>query len=461
MISRREPFFKELAVAMDMVLITVSFFTASRGMRLFLLPVCLALWVGLLSGKGAYRRILSPKPLRKVLAELFQANLLGAFMLTAGLYLLKMSAVSRAFVLLFVGLNLFLLSAGRIFLLVFIWAVHRRGFIRKNVLVVGTGPRAHELIWRLSEEAHGGVKILGVLDVRPELVGSPVGDLDGVKVIGTLDGLPAVLRSQPVDEVIFVVPRKWMERIETAVRECELAGVCATVAMDLFNIRLAKAQPSLLCGIPVLSLYTTPPEGWKLAVKRLIDIAVSGACLLVLSPLFLVTAVAIKATSPGPVFFRQTRIGLNGRRFTLYKFRSMTADAERRRAEVEGLNEMVGPAFKAENDPRLTPVGKRLRRWSIDELPQLYNVLRGEMSLVGPRPPLPGEVERYERWQSRRLSVKPGVTGYWQVNGRNRIRDFEKWARLDLEYIDRWSLGFDMKILLKTIPAVVSGAGAK
>ena len=252
-----------------------------------------------------------------------------------------------------------------------------------------------------------------------------------------------------------------MTWIEQAILACELAGVRATVAVDLFNMRFAKSQPSDLNGTPLLSFDATPTGEWQLAIKRLLDVAIAGLSLLVLLPFLPLVVLLIKATSPGPILFRQIRCGLNGRRFTLYKFRSMVADAEAKQAEVGHLNELNGPVFKAANDPRLTTIGRWLRKTSIDELPQLVNVLKGEMSLVGPRPPIPSEVTRYEAWQRRRLSMRPGITGYWQVNGRNGIRDFDKWMRLDLEYIDRWSLALDTKILLKTVPTVLFGIGAK
>lgn len=202
-----------------------------------------------------------------------------------------------------------------------------------------------------------------------------------------------------------------------------------------------------------------PTHTVGLAVKRLLDVFLAASGLLVLSPLLLVTAILVKRQDGGPVIYRQERAGLYGRPFTLYKFRTMVEDADRRLDEVLPLNEMSGPAFKIRNDPRLTRLGGFLRRASIDELPQLYNVLRGEMSLVGPRPPLPSEVRRYERWQMRRLSVKPGLTCIWQVSGRNEL-DFETWVRLDLQYIDNWSLLLDLELLLATLPAVILRRGA-
>jgi len=222
---------------------------------------------------------------------------------------------------------------------------------------------------------------------------------------------------------------------------------------------VARIEIEELDGIPFLTFTTTPSNETQLAFKRLLDIGVSLSLLGIAAPVITLVALMIKITSPGSVFFKQKRLGLNGRKFTLYKFRTMIEDAHERRGEVEHLNEMTGPVFKSKSDPRVTPVGRILRRFSLDELPQLWNVLKGDMSLVGPRPPIPEEVESYHRWHRRRLSMKPGLTCLWQISGRNNI-DFDHWMQLDLQYIDNWSPSLDFKILLRTIPAVLSGRGA-
>jgi exopolysaccharide biosynthesis polyprenyl glycosylphosphotransferase len=364
---------------------------------------------------------------------------------------------------LFFLLSVGLLAAERGLVITCYRLMLRRGYFHRNLFIVGTGPRTAELIRTIRSHVRWGIRIIGLLDEDLQRAVRFVSrhKLAGVATVGTLAQLPDLLRQYAVDEVVFVVPRSWMSRIEQAVRACELAGVRATVAVDLFNLRVARSLSSDLNGIPLISFDTAPTDQWQLAVKRVVDVSVSSLALLILLPLLPLVALVVKATSPGPILFRQIRCGLNGRRFTLYKLRSMAADAEAKQAELAHLNELNGPVFKATNDPRLTPIGKWLRKTSIDELPQLVNVLKGEMSLVGPRPPLPSEVEQYEPWQRRRLSMRPGITGYWQVNGRNHIRDFDKWMALDLEYIDRWSLGLDLKILLKTVPAVLVGKGAK
>jgi exopolysaccharide biosynthesis polyprenyl glycosylphosphotransferase len=266
--------------------------------------------------------------------------------------------------------------------------------------------------------------------------------------------------TEPIDEIVFAVTRKKLDEMKQIFLLCEELGIRTRVAMNFIQNRVAKMEIEELEGVPFLTFTTTPSNETQLALKRALDVAVSLVVLALAGPMIGIAALAIKLTSPGSVLFKQQRIGLNGRMFTLYKIRTMIADAHARRDEVAHLNEMSGPAFKLRDDPRVTPVGKWLRRFSLDELPQFWNVLKGDMSLVGPRPPIPEEVESYHRWHRRRLSMKPGLTCLWQINGRNEIQDFDHWMKLDLQYIDNWSPSLDFKILLRTIPAVLSGRGA-
>jgi exopolysaccharide biosynthesis polyprenyl glycosylphosphotransferase len=273
--------------------------------------------------------------------------------------------------------------------------------------------------------------------------------------------LESVLRHQSVDEVLISLsPSKRGALVEKIVNRCEEEGVIVRVRAELFDLRTAKAYADELEGLPVLTFRSGPQEDWRLMAKRLIDIVSSSLLLLALAPLFIIVAALIKWNSPGPVFFAQERIGFNKRRFEMLKFRTMVNGAERQQDALEDLNEAEGPVFKIRNDPRVTPMGKFLRRFSIDELPQLINVLKGDMSLVGPRPLPIRDVERIDSAShKRRFSIKPGLTCLWQVNGRSNI-GFEDWVRMDLEYIDQWSLALDVMILLKTIPAVFRGPGA-
>jgi exopolysaccharide biosynthesis polyprenyl glycosylphosphotransferase len=273
--------------------------------------------------------------------------------------------------------------------------------------------------------------------------------------------LESVLAREPVDEVFITLPsEKYGPLVEAIVRLCEEQGIIVRVQTELFKLRIARWQVDELGGMPIVTIRSGPPDGWQLVAKRLIDLCGSAVLLFALTPIFVIVAMLIKLDSPGPVFFRQERVGLNKRRFRLFKFRTMIDGADKQQKMLELLNEADGPVFKIKHDPRITHIGKFLRRYSIDELPQLLNVFQGEMSLVGPRPLPVRDIERIDaRWHKRRLSVKPGVTCLWQVNGRSDV-NFDHWVQMDLEYIDKWSLGLDIRILLKTIPAVLKGSGA-
>jgi exopolysaccharide biosynthesis polyprenyl glycosylphosphotransferase len=276
-----------------------------------------------------------------------------------------------------------------------------------------------------------------------------------------VDQLNSVIAHHAVDEVLVALPiDKYRPLVETIVRHCEEQGIIVRVRTEMFNLQVARSYVDNLQGVPVLTIESGPSDSWQLIMKRVIDIVGSGALLLALAPLFAIVGLLIKFDSPGPILFAQERIGYNKRRFKVLKFRTMVVEAEKQQHVLEHLNEVEGPVFKIKKDPRITHVGVFLRRFSIDELPQLLNVFKGEMSLVGPRPLPLRDVERIDlQWHKRRFSIKPGITCLWQVNGRSNI-GFTEWVRMDLDYIDKWSLGLDLKILLKTIPAVFRGPGA-
>jgi exopolysaccharide biosynthesis polyprenyl glycosylphosphotransferase len=262
--------------------------------------------------------------------------------------------------------------------------------------------------------------------------------------------------------VVLAFSKVDLDKVQKAIAACEAEGVEAWLSTEFIQTSIARPSFSNLGSRPMLVFRSTPEISWALFLKNTADRAGAAIGLVLLSPLFLLVALAIRLTSPGPVIFRQERAGLHGRPFTMLKFRTMASDAEQRQADLMELNEMKGPVFKIENDPRITPLGRFLRRTSIDEFPQLWNVLRGEMSLVGPRPLPVGEVARFETTvHRRRLSMKPGLTCLWQIRGRNTVRDFNDWVRMDLEYIDNWSPFLDLLIILRTIPSVLLGVGAK
>ena len=377
--------------------------------------------------------------------------LLGTF-----IFLFKLTFMSRLFFLLFMGLSFLFIWLEKTAIFMSSHYVRRQGLNTRRLLIVGTGKRANDFIRKIDQHPEWGFELLGAIDDEPGRGVHKVGRLD---VLGTLEDIPRIFHRDAIDEVVFVVPRSRLNSLQGAIDDCETEGVVVTVAVDLFDTKLARSSVGELDGLPLLHFKTTHAKEWELLIKRLFDFALSGLGILVLSPLFLAMAILIKATSKGPVFFKQSRLGLAGRRFTLYKFRTMRQGAHNVLSEVTDLNSMTTPEFKEKKTRWITPIGRFMRKFSIDELPQLINVFVGHMSIVGPRPTVPDEVDKYKDWQRRRFSMKPGITCLWQVNGRNNIA-FEDWMKLDLEYLDNWSLWLDAKILLKTVPVVLFGIGA-
>jgi len=319
---------------------------------------------------------------------------------------------------------------------------------KRRFILIATGSEIARLRHELKKKADQSVEIVAELSLGE----TPV------------QQLVHMLHEHSVNGVIISARHTYFEQVENAIKTCELEGVEAWLVADFFGTQISRAYFDELLGQPLLVFRTTPETSWQGVAKQLMDFfgALLLLVLLIVIPVIPLIALAIKLTSPGPVFFRQQRSGLNGAPFTLYKFRTMVTNAEQFKRELEAMNEMSGPVFKVTNDPRVTPIGKFLRKYSLDELPQLFNVVRTEMSLVGPRPLPVDEVRRFENLaHRRRLSVKPGLTCIWQISGRNQISDFKDWVRLDLEYIDNWSLWLDLKILIRTIPAVLVGTGAK
>jgi exopolysaccharide biosynthesis polyprenyl glycosylphosphotransferase len=279
-------------------------------------------------------------------------------------------------------------------------------------------------------------------------------------VIGTVDDISSVLKNHVIDEVILAIPRAMIPNVDRIAYACEEEGVKLRFMADVFDVHVARMRLVELGSLPMLTLEPVAQEAWKVFVKRTIDLAACLVLLPVVLPVVGIIALAVKLDSPGPFFFIQERIGQNKRRFPIFKFRTMVKDAEKMMAQVEQLNEAEGPIFKIAKDPRVTRVGQFLRKTSLDELPQIFNIIRGEMSLVGPRPMSIRDVDLFDQGiQRKRFSVKPGLTCLWQVSGRSQL-PFSKWLELDLYYIDHWSLSLDFKILFKTIPAVLKGRGA-
>jgi exopolysaccharide biosynthesis polyprenyl glycosylphosphotransferase len=334
--------------------------------------------------------------------------------------------------------------------------LRRYGIGVDRMLIVGAGELGRNVMANLVAQPALGYEVVGYVDDNPDKGQAELGRFKG---LGGTERIPQLLQDLAINDVIITLPWMYHRKILAILGQCERAGVRARIVPDLFEMRMTQVELDDLNGIPLLSMRGTTISGWNLLIKRAMDVTLALLALVILSPVLLLTAIAIKLDSPGPVLFRQKRVGKGGREFYIYKFRSMRQDAEQYLSELEQHNEAKGPLFKIRDDPRCTAVGKFIRRTSIDELPQFYNVLRGEMSLVGPRPPLPREVDRYQPWHRRRLEVAPGITGLPQVSGRSNLT-FDEMAFLDLYYIQNWSPALDTMILLRTLPNVLLGRGA-
>jgi exopolysaccharide biosynthesis polyprenyl glycosylphosphotransferase len=391
--------------------------------------------------------------------EIVKATILGTLGLGVAAVLFNIWMASVQFLIVFFVISTGILVCSRLALRMVLTQARLHGRNLRNVLIVGTSTRAVEFAAQLQASSELGYRVMGFAD-------QPWQGIDqlhrsGHSLVCDLESLPVFLRTNVVDEVVIALPiRSFHAEASRIAAICEEQGIILRVLSNIFNLKLAQTASEELEGHSSITHYTGVIEGWPVVLKRVVDFSLALIALIVLSPLLVLVAVLIKITSPGPIFFMQKRIGQSKRKFIIYKFRSMYMDAEKKMRELEHLNEVSGPVFKIKNDPRITPVGKFLRKTSIDELPQLINVLRGDMSLVGPRPLAVRDYELFsEDWHRRRFSVRPGITCLWQVNGRNSI-PFEKWMELDMQYIDQWSLWLDFKILAKTIPAVLRGSGA-
>ena len=380
----------------------------------------------------------------KLLMRIAQAGLIAAILTATVIFALNATQVSRiVFGILFVGSGVALWGAR-----VALSALLMQVTAGLRVVVIGTGPVAKRFVDIMTEQGEADSSVLGHFDI-----GEPDPSVDDGTIIGPIDQLTDTLEHEVVDRVVLAVPMEHINDLDEAFGCCQELGIDVVMVPDYVPRLMSHAVPGLLFGTPVLRLDASPQFRAVMAAKRLFDILVAACLLVVSTPWLIGLGVVIRATSKGSALFVQDRLSLNGRRFKLYKLRTMWEGAHLRQDELAHLNEIDGPAFKIHDDPRVTPLGRVLRRYSLDELPQLVNVIKGEMSLVGPRPPLPAEVSQYSRPDRRRLSIKPGMTGHWQVEGRSRP-EFDKRVAFDLAYIDNWSPWLDAKILAKTLPAI-------
>jgi len=373
------------------------------------------------------------------------------------LFVLNIEYVSRGVILLFFAVEFLILLVTRFGVARYYRKLIATGEKPYKVLIIGTGYRAIHLSKTLEKNAEWGIDIIGHLDPDPKRVGSKV---QGATVLDTVGNISHILKVHVVDEVIMAIPRTMLEDTEAIAYACGEEGIKLRLMADVYNLQVTRWSLVELGDIPLLTLEPVALDERKLFVKRVLDLTFTLLSMPFILPLMGIIAIAVKFDSPGPVFFNQERVGLKKRTFAMKKFRSMVVGSEEMLSDIEHLNEAEGPIFKIKDDPRVTPVGRFIRKTSLDELPQLFNVIKGEMSLVGPRPMSIRDVDLFNKGiQRKRFSVKPGITCIWQISGRSNL-PFEKWLEFDLQYIENWSLWLDLKILLKTIPVVLMSKGA-
>jgi exopolysaccharide biosynthesis polyprenyl glycosylphosphotransferase len=424
---------------------------SSVGSASLLLAAYAVTWVGLLGFNGSYRPRTHWSAQGEALAIVRATAILGLISLSA-LFLLDLVDVSRLVILVLLPLQAVTTIVLRAALRLVLVAARRRGRNLRHVVVVGTGPTALSFARQLEDHWSLGLVVDGLVGPVPD---------DGARwpILGSIEELPSILHHRVVDEVAISLPRDEGHRLESISRLAADEGKTVRIPLEVPAVALASGHVEDLDGTPVLSIVSGPDRELALAMKRLLDVVGSTVGLILLSPILLAVAVAIAVNDGRPVLFRQPRAGLNGRPFQIAKFRTMSRDADALRAELRAKNEIEGNAsFKMTNDPRVTRIGRFLRRTSLDELPQLWNVLKGEMSLVGPRPHPFDDVAGYDDWHRRRLSMKPGITGLWQIGARTE-RSFDRWVAKDLEYIDRWSLWLDVRVIVQTVPALLRAEG--
>jgi len=407
----------------------------------------LSLWI-----HGLYR-VRARLTVRRELLDIARSVILFAALILSLLFLLKLPDVSRGLLIpLFPTMGAISFGA-RLALRSLLARMRLRGRNTRFVLVLGTNVRAQRFADLLESHSELGLRVIGHVETdgeEPALLTRPI--------LGDLEAVEEILHTNVVDEVALCLPVSQWQRIDELARLCEEEGKIVRVPLYVLEHTLSAGRVEEVDGLPIYSMVTGPDRILALTAKRVVDLVGSAVAMVILSPLLAAIAIAVRVDSPGPILFRQERVGVHGRQFSIVKFRTMVAGAEELLEELKDQNEIRGHAFKLTSDPRITKVGRWLRATSLDELPQLFNVLRGEMSIVGPRPPLVSEVAGYDIWHRRRLSMKPGITGLWQVNGRHE-QDFDRWVETDLEYIDGWSFWLDLRIMARTIPAMLHRQG--
>ncbi len=414
--------------------------------------IIVPIWPIVIKQMGLYNGVMHAK-FPVLVFSVLKSVLVGSLIIASAIFVVRDALFSRLFFAMFVVVDFFLLLIEKL-LLRYLYVNSRKKYNDIRVVLVSSPEGVRKFKEIVSSEEDVKVTVLGYFTISnlPE-------DIAADQCLGTPEELTRYIMSEAVDEVIFVLPKNHIGEMEGYIVDCEEMGVTVRMLLDLYDLKLAKTRLSYLGHIPLLTFHTVSLNEDQKLVKRTIDILGAAVGLCFTGLIYLILGPIIKLESPGPIIYSQTRVGQNGRTFRCYKFRTMVIDADHRKKDLEHLNMMKGAMFKIEKDPRITGIGHIMRKLSLDEFPQFYNVLKGEMSLVGTRPPTVDEVECYEQHHRRRLSIRPGITGLWQVSGRNSIEDFDEIVALDVKYIDNWSIWLDVKILLKTVFAVFRSTG--
>lgn len=467
MLKQQAKLFTRIATVTDIMTVIAAFVMAYHARRLagglselreylWILLFVIPTWYFLMAHFGLYAS-LRTRPLGQILASLTKANVIGGIVISSIIYFTEPHGFSRGLIGSFLVFSFFLLALDKITLKLCLAYIRRQGYNTRNILIVGTNDKTRVFSELVRRHDDWGLRVAGVLELADD---AETGAVDDSNVMG-LDDLVEVCKQNTIDEVVFCISRGTLPGMDDYLRELEEMGITVRMVLDFYDAPRSRTELSLFHDeIPMLTVYCKAFDAGQLFLKRWLDIIGAIVGLLATAVLFPFIAIAIRINSDGPLFFGQQRVGESGRTFKCWKFRSMYVDAEARKKELLHLNEMNGAIFKIKDDPRITRVGKFIRKTSLDELPQFWNVLRGEMSLVGTRPPTPDEVANYQNWHRKRICIKPGITGLWQVSGRNQIQDFDEVVRLDLEYIDRWTLWLDIKILFKTFWVVFARSGS-
>ncbi|CAN5669117.1 sugar transferase [soil metagenome] len=402
-----------------------------------------------------YQRFTSLITEYKIILKVTFITFLVSVLLT---YMFRLTEIPRSILAIAFGVNFIFFVIQKTTLFHSASYLRKHGKNRKKIIIAGSGNRAQHFIQTVNDNFEWGLDIIAILSDKTENIGKTLLD---VKIVDILDNIENVLKDYNPEEVIIAMSTREFERIRNIIEICQKEGTQVRMNSDFFGQLTKNLSVDNVFGLNIISFHSVRHSDGELFVKRLLDIMISLIAIILFSPVMIIAAIGIYLSDGSPILYNWNVIGYNKKPFKSWKFRTMVNNADELKKDLMKLNQMDGPVFKIDKDPRIIPIGRILRKFSIDETPQFFSVLKGDMSIVGPRPPLQYEFKVFDIWHRRKLSVKPGLTCLWQISGRNNINNFDDWAKLDLEYIDNWSIWLDLKILLKTIPAVLTGKGAK